>query len=99
MVFMFLMIGMPSIGRVPSYIYGGEVLPRKESFKPSKLSLTPKSDSIFRLTDLTGWGYRSDWVYPITLASSILVIKKETYHDFQSLNVNHLQHGTTVLKP
>jgi hypothetical protein len=39
---------------VVSYIYGGEVLPRKESFKPSKLSLNLKFDTISRLTGQTG---------------------------------------------
>jgi hypothetical protein len=58
--FYVLTIGVPSINHVPSYILGGEVLPRKESFKPSKLSLNLESDYVSRLTGLTGWAYRSD---------------------------------------
>jgi hypothetical protein len=38
--------------------WGGH--PCKESFKPSKLSLNLKSDSISRLIGLPDWAYRSD---------------------------------------
>jgi hypothetical protein len=38
-------IGGVSIGRDPSYLYRGEDLPHKESFKPSKISLDLKNES------------------------------------------------------
>jgi hypothetical protein len=41
------------IGYIYIYIYGGEVLSYKKSFKTSKLSLDFKLDSIFKLTGLT----------------------------------------------
>jgi hypothetical protein len=42
------------------HIYGGDILPHKESFKTSKLSLNLKSDAVSRITGLIGWAYRLD---------------------------------------
>jgi hypothetical protein len=40
------------------YICGGEVLPRKKTFRPFKLSLNLEFDSVSSLIGLTGGAYR-----------------------------------------